>query len=38
LLIGVFLGFYLGRWRTENRRGRFDQERAWNSRKGYRDD
>ncbi|HEY2095555.1 MAG: hypothetical protein QOI50_2341 [Pseudonocardiales bacterium] len=38
LLVGVFLGFYLGRWRAENRRARFDQDRVWNGRKAYRDD
>jgi hypothetical protein len=38
LLIGIFLGFYLGRWRTENRRARFDQDRVWKSRGAYRDD
>jgi hypothetical protein len=34
--IGAFLGFYLGRWRAENARARFDQKRAWEGRKAYR--
>ena len=36
LIIGMVLGFYLGRWRTENRRARFDQDRIWKSRDTYR--
>jgi hypothetical protein len=36
LLIGVFLGFYLGRGRAENQRARHDQNRTWESRHNYR--
>jgi hypothetical protein len=36
LIIGVLIGFYLGRWRTEGRRARFDQDRVWDSRANYR--
>jgi len=36
LLIGVFIGFYLGRWRAENGRARADQTRTWDTRTAYR--
>lgn len=36
LLVGVVVGFYLGRWTTEFRRGRFDSSTAWNARRRYR--
>jgi hypothetical protein len=35
--IGLTLGYHLGRWRAENRRARWDQDRIWNSRQNYRD-
>jgi uncharacterized membrane protein YfcA len=38
LVIGVFIGWFLGRWTAENRRARSDMNRVWNSRKNYRDD
>jgi membrane protein YqaA with SNARE-associated domain len=33
---GWFLGRSFGRWRAENRRARFDQDRIWSARKNYR--
>ena len=36
LLIGVILGFYLGRGRAENQRARHDQDRVWEGRHNYR--
>lgn len=36
LLIGVILGFYLGRGRAENQRARHDQDRVWDARHNYR--
>ena len=36
LIIGMVLGFYLGRGRTENQRARHDQARTWDSRHNYR--
>jgi len=36
LLIGVILGFYLGRGRAENQRARHDQSRTWDARHNYR--
>jgi hypothetical protein len=38
LVIGVFIGFYLGRRTAENGRARNDMNRVWDSRKNYRDD
>jgi hypothetical protein len=38
LVIGVFIGWFLGRWTAETRRARSDMNRVWNSRKNYRDD
>ena len=35
-VIGVMLGYQLSRWRTENRRARYDQDRIWGSRRDYR--
>jgi hypothetical protein len=35
--IGLWLGYYLGRWRAENRRARYDMDRTWDGRRGYRD-
>jgi hypothetical protein len=37
LALGGLLGFFVGRWRAENRRARFDMERTWQGRRGYRD-
>lgn len=37
LFVGVVLGYYLGRWRAESRRARFDQGNVWNARHKYRD-
>jgi hypothetical protein len=37
LVIGVIIGFYLGRWRAENGRARADQHRTWRTRTNYRD-
>jgi hypothetical protein len=34
--IGCVLGFFIGRWRTENRRARVDMKRTWEGRRGYR--
>lgn len=36
LALGVFLGWYIGRWRAENRRARFDQQAVWKNRHRYR--
>ncbi|WP_156934778.1 hypothetical protein [Pseudonocardia spinosispora] len=37
LFIGAVPGYYLGRWRAENRRARFDQDNVWKGRHKYRD-
>lgn len=37
LLVGLLVGYYFGRWRAENRRARYDQDRIWRSRRDYRD-
>ncbi|MGH3772571.1 MAG: hypothetical protein ACRDRW_14440 [Pseudonocardiaceae bacterium] len=29
-------GWFVGRWRAENKRARFDQHRIWSARKNYR--
>jgi hypothetical protein len=34
--IGCVFGFFFGRWRTENRRARYDMVRTWEGRRGYR--
>jgi hypothetical protein len=36
LIVGVIIGWYIGRWRAENRRARFDMNNTWNSRQNYR--
>lgn len=36
LAVGVFLGWFIGRWRAENRRARFDQQLIWKNRTRYR--
>lgn len=35
--IGCMFGFFIGRWRAENRRARFDMKRTWEGRRSYRD-
>lgn len=35
--IGVFGGFYVGRWSAETSAARHDMRRRWNGRKGYRE-
>jgi hypothetical protein len=35
--LGGLLGFFVGRWSAETRRARFDMDRTWQGRKGYRD-
>ncbi|MGH3719989.1 MAG: hypothetical protein ACRDRI_14345 [Pseudonocardiaceae bacterium] len=35
MLVGVG-GWYVGRWRAENRRAHFDEHRIWHARKNYR--
>jgi hypothetical protein len=37
LVIGIFIGWFLGRRTAENRRARTDMDRVWDSRKNYRD-
>jgi hypothetical protein len=37
LVIGVFIGWWLGRRTAENRRARTDMDRVWDARKNYRD-
>lgn len=37
LVIGVFIGWFVGRRSGENRRARHDMDRVWGSRKNYRD-
>jgi hypothetical protein len=37
LVVGVFMGMFLGRWWAEIRRARHDMDRIWNSRRNYRD-
>lgn len=37
LVVGAVLGFYLGRWRAENKRARVDMERVWDNRRSYRE-
>jgi hypothetical protein len=36
LVIGLVGGYFIGRWRAENRRARHDMGRVWGSRRGYR--
>lgn len=36
LVVGVFLGWVIGRWRAESRRARVDMNNVWNNRKKYR--
>ncbi|RZT87119.1 hypothetical protein EV383_4027 [Pseudonocardia sediminis] len=36
LAVGVFLGWYIGRWRAETRRARADMRTVWNNRSKYR--
>lgn len=36
LVLGGFGGWYVGRWRAENARARFDRRKTWNARKNYR--
>ena len=36
LVIGVFLGFFVGRWWAERQRARYDMYRIWNTRKSHR--
>jgi hypothetical protein len=37
-VLAAIAGFYLGRWTAEVRRSKYDAERAWRSRKNYRDE
>lgn len=37
LVVGIVIGFFVGRWWAEFRRARFDMDRVWGSRKNYRD-
>ena len=36
ILVGVVLGFYLGRWSAEFRRARADMNGIWGGRRRYR--
>lgn len=36
LALGVFLGFFAGRWSAETFNARYNMSRVWQSRKGYR--
>lgn len=36
VVVGMVLGFYLGRWHAEISRARIDMRRAWEGRRGYR--
>ncbi|MGH8934090.1 MAG: hypothetical protein ACRDZO_26485 [Egibacteraceae bacterium] len=36
LIMGLVVGFLLGRWNTEWRRARFDMRTAWGGRSRYR--
>ncbi len=36
LAVGVFLGWFIGRWRAENRRARVDMNNTWKNRRNYR--
>ena len=35
-IVGTVVGYHVGRWRAENRRARYDQDRVWNQRRSYR--
>lgn len=35
--LGVFGGFFIGRWWAEVSRATYDMSRAWSSRRNYRD-
>jgi preprotein translocase subunit Sec63 len=37
LVVGIVIGYFVGRWWAEVRRARFDMDRVWGSRKNYRD-
>ena len=34
--VGVFLGFFVGRWAAESTRARTDMRNTWRNRKNYR--
>ncbi|WP_018331612.1 hypothetical protein [Actinomycetospora chiangmaiensis] len=36
VLVGIVIGYFLGRWRAETGRARRDGRNAWNGRKNYR--
>lgn len=36
LMVGGAGGWFVGRWRAENARARFDQQKTWDARKNYR--
>jgi hypothetical protein len=35
--VGVFLGFFVGRWSAETFRALHDRKRIWDSRRNYRE-
>ncbi len=35
-IVGLFLGFFIGRWYAETFAARFDMRRRWESRQNYR--
>lgn len=37
LSVGAVFGWFIGRWRAENKRARHDMNKTWNNRKDYRD-
>jgi len=37
LIVGLVIGFYLGRWCSEVGRAKHDMERTWDKRKDYRE-
>lgn len=36
VLVGIVIGYFLGRWRAENGRARRDMRNVWNGRRNYR--
>jgi len=36
VVIGIFLGWYCGRWWAEKQRAHFDRARTWDQRRNYR--
>jgi hypothetical protein len=38
LAVGVFAGWFIGRWWAEVKRANYDMDKTWQARRNYRDD